>query len=52
MRCFYIKSKLQNRITEECRRAQILAQLPEGVALACKAIIRAGTIGQYVAVNY
>ncbi len=43
--------KLQNRIKEELKRSQLLAQLPGGESLACKAIIKAGTIEAYATAN-
>jgi hypothetical protein len=51
MAYFYIDPKLQNRIKEEHRRAEILASIPGGGGMVCKAIIKAGTIEAYAAVN-
>ncbi len=51
MRQNFINQKMQNRITEEFRRANLLASLPGGGSMACKAVIKAGTIAAYAAVN-
>lgn len=51
MRHSSIKTKLQSRIKEEYRRAELLAQVPGSGSLVCNAIIRAGTIAAYAAVN-
>lgn len=51
MRHSFINPKLQSRITEEYRRASLLASLPGGESMAMKAVIKAGTVEAYAAVN-
>lgn len=48
---FRVSTKLQDRIKEELRRSQLLAQLPGGESLAVNAVIRAGTIEAYATAN-
>lgn len=51
MRHFCNQNSKKQQVSEQFRKAELLASIPGGESLAMKAVIRAGTIAAYASVN-